>query len=210
MRISDWSSDVCSSDLAESYIVADVRGAASYSHTPVLWLALDDWRAVTGADAPTVVATSEAADVPEGYTSVALGDSLRAIGSYSSENGSLRLIRGFLLAISALVVGAFFTVWTMQRSGDIAVLKALGASTTFLLRDAMGQAALLLLGGVGLGALIVIALGAVVGKEAPFVLDPTTLGGPLVLLVLLGMCGAALAVRRVVTVDPHTALGSAR
>src|SRR3546814_10386224 len=29
---------------AESYIVADVRGAASYSHTPVLWLALDDWQ----------------------------------------------------------------------------------------------------------------------------------------------------------------------
>src|SRR3546814_11212952 len=116
MRISDWSSDVCSSDLAESYIVADVRGAASYSHTPVLWLALDDWRAVTGADAPTVVATSEAADVPEGYTSVALGDSLRAIGSYSSQNASLRLSRGFLLVIPPLVFGAFFTAWPQQHS----------------------------------------------------------------------------------------------
>src|SRR3546814_21118393 len=96
----------------------------------------------------------------------------------------------------------------MQRSGDIAVLKALGASTTFLLRDAMGQAVLLLLGGVGLGALIVIALGAVVGKEPPFVLNPTTLAGPLVLLFLLGMCGAALAVRREVTVDTHSTLTS--
>ena len=37
-------------------------------------------------------------------------------------------MRGFLFVISALVVGAFFTVWTIQRSGDIAVLKALGAS----------------------------------------------------------------------------------
>ncbi|NYG57687.1 putative ABC transport system permease protein [Nocardioides daedukensis] len=194
----------------ESYVVADIRGEASYSHTPVVWLALDDWTALTGADAPTVVATSDVADVPEGYTSVALGDSLRAIGAYSSENGSLQLIRAFLLAISALVVGAFFTVWTMQRAGDIAVLKALGASTSFLLRDALGQAALLLLGGVGLGALLVLALGTVVGRDVPFVLDAVTLGGPLLLLALLGMCGAALAVRRVSTVDPLTALGSAR
>jgi hypothetical protein len=38
-------------------------------------------------------------------------------------------MRGFLFAISALVIGAFFTVWTIQRGGDVAVLKALGAST---------------------------------------------------------------------------------
>ena len=63
------------------------------------------------------------------------------------------LIRGFLLVISALVVGAFFTVWTIQRSGDIAVLKALGASAGTLMRDALGQAAVVLLLGsvVGVG-----------------------------------------------------------
>ncbi|SEQ95908.1 putative ABC transport system permease protein [Streptomyces radiopugnans] len=65
--------------------------------------------------------------------------SLSAIGSYTSEDGSLQLMRGFLFALSAPVVGAFCTVWTIQRSGDVAVLKALGASTEGLLKDVLAR-----------------------------------------------------------------------
>lgn len=194
----------------ESFTVAAARGDASYSHVPVAWLSLDDWQEVTGSGtAATVVATS-AEQAPEGFTSVSLDDALSGIGSYASENGSLQLIRGFLFAISALVIGAFFTVWTVQRSRDIAVLKALGASTGFLLRDAIGQAALLLVGGVLAGGAIVAAVGALARQAVPFVLDLATIGLPLVALILLGLVGAALAVRRVTTVDPLIALGSAR
>ncbi len=44
----------------------------------------------------------------------------------------MTLIRGFLLVISALVVGAFFTVWTVQRTRQIGLLKALGAPTAYV------------------------------------------------------------------------------
>jgi hemin transport system permease protein len=192
-------------------VVARVDGEASFSHTPVVWMDLADWQAVTGArGSATVVATGEDVAVPAGYTSVPLGESVKAIGSYTSENGSLNLIRGFLLVISALVVGAFFTVWTIQRSRDIAVLKALGASTAYLLRDALGQAVVLLVGGTLVGGTLVVAAGALVAGRVPFVLDAATLGLPLAVLDLLGVAGAALAVRRVTSIDPLTALGSAR
>jgi putative ABC transport system permease protein len=36
-----------------------------------------------------------------------------------------------------LVIGAFFTVWTIQRTQEIGLLKALGASTGYLVRDAL-------------------------------------------------------------------------
>jgi ABC-type sugar transport system ATPase subunit len=49
-----------------------------------------------------------------------------------------------LFGISALVVGAFFTVWSIQRRPDVAVLKALGASGRMLVVDALGQAAIVL------------------------------------------------------------------
>ena len=42
--------------------------------------------------------------------------------TFKSEVGSLGLMIAMLFGVSALVVGAFFTVWTMQRSGDVAVL----------------------------------------------------------------------------------------
>lgn len=201
--------------------VAAVHGDASFSHTPVVWIGLDVWRrtARPTGDGPTatVIAldTRAGADVPAGdraagTRTVGKRDSLSAIGSYTSENGSLQLMRGFLFAISALVIGAFFTVWTIQRSGDVAVLKALGASTAHLLKDALGQAVVLLAGGTATGTGLATGLGsAVSGSAVPFVLTPAAVLVPAAVTVVLGALGATLAIRRITSVDPLTALGSA-
>ncbi|MFE1172456.1 ABC transporter permease [Streptomyces sp. NPDC058773] len=214
--------------------VAAVSGTAMYSHTPVVWTSLRDWQRLMGGAGPapgsggtgaaardsmgaTVLALSTtgtsglpAADKELGTRTVPLGDAVRAIGSFTAENGSLQLMRGFLFAISALVIGAFFTVWTIQRSGDVAVLKALGASTGSLLRDALGQAVVLLVAGTGLGTAVATAVGASIGGTVPFVLDAPTVLLPALIMIALGAAGAALAIRRLTSVDPLTALGSAR
>ncbi|MEV7185201.1 ABC transporter permease [Kitasatospora sp. NPDC093102] len=198
--------------------VAAVEGDAAYSHTPVIWTSLGDWQqfAPGGAGHATVIALTAkgadlaAADARHGTETRTRDDALAAIGSYTSENGSLQLMRGFLFAISALVIGAFFTVWTIQRSGDIAVLKALGASTRYLLRDALGQAVLLLLLGTLVGTAIAAGFGSLIGSAVPFVLDAPTVLLPAAVMIALGAIGAALSIRRITSVDPLTALGSAR
>ncbi|MFF1794921.1 ABC transporter permease [Kitasatospora sp. NPDC058263] len=199
--------------------VAAVAGDASFSHTPVVWTSLTDWQAVApgGAGHATVIALTTApgadlgtADARYGTETRSRADALAAIGSYTSENGSLQLMRGFLFAISALVIGAFFTVWTIQRSGDIAVLKALGASTRYLLTDALGQAVLLLVLGTAAGTAIAVGAGTLLGSAVPFVLDAPTVLVPAVVMIALGAVGAALSIRRITSVDPLTALGSAR
>ncbi|RPK89449.1 MULTISPECIES: ABC transporter permease [Streptomyces] len=203
--------------------VAAVAGDAAYSHTPVVWTTLDDWQhfghdGAGPAEQATVIALTttgsvdlKAGDEAAGTSTLALDDSLTAIGSYQAENGSLQLMRGFLFAISALVIGAFFTVWTIQRSGDVAVLKALGASTPYLLRDALGQAVVMLAIGTGLGTALAAGAGALIGGGAvPFVLDAATVLVPAAVMIALGALGAALSIRRITAVDPLTALGSAR
>ncbi|MFH9262875.1 ABC transporter permease [Streptomyces sp. NPDC017546] len=203
--------------------VAAVATDASYSHTPVVWTSLDDWQRIGHdgagpAEQATVIALTTtggvdlaAGDEAAGTSTLTLDDSLTAIGSYQAENGSLQLMRGFLFAISALVIGAFFTVWTIQRSGDVAVLKALGASTPYLLRDALGQAVVMLALGTGLGTALAAGAGALIGGGAvPFVLDAATVLVPAAVMIALGALGAALSIRRITAVDPLTALGSAR
>lgn len=203
--------------------VTAVSGDASYSHTPVVWTSLDDWQQLgrsgtTPQEQATVIALSGGDDVDWAAGDKAAGTEARtpdgaltAIGSYQAENGSLQLMRGFLFAISALVIGAFFTVWTIQRSGDVAVLKALGASTPYLLKDALGQAVLMLTAGTLLGTALAVGIGALVsGGNVPFVLEPLTVLGPAGVIVVLGVLGAALSIRRITAVDPLTALGSAR
>ncbi|MFF0867079.1 ABC transporter permease [Nonomuraea sp. NPDC003560] len=207
------------------FTVSGVGGQASYSHTPVVWVGIGDWEQMgrqAGADSvATVLALPAgdtglpagglaAADARLGTTTVPLSQAPAAIGSFSSENGSLQLMRGFLFAISALVIGAFFTVWTIQRRGDVAVLKALGASSGYLLRDALAQAVIVLLVGAGAGGLLGAGLGALAEGTVPFVLSAATTVAPVAVLILLGAAGAALAIRKITSVDPLTALGASR
>lgn len=195
--------------------IAAIAGDASFSHTPVVWMSLIDWQQLSPGSAAraTVVALSTdstsgltAADRRLGTDTITKGDSLAAIGSYSSENGPLQMMRGLLFAISALVIGAFFTVWTIQRSRDIAILKALGATTRYLLRDALGQAVVLLVGGTVAGTALATGLGALASGTVPFELSTSTVLFPAVVMIALGAVGAALSVRRITAVDPLTAL----
>lgn len=189
-----------------------------YSHQPVVWLDLGTWRdlpATAGADG-TVIAlrTGPGFDAPTvatatGTSVLDTSATLDTIGSYTSERGSLLLMQAMLLVVGALVVGAFFTVWTVQRSRDIAVLRAIGASTSYLLRDALGQAAVVLVLGTGLGTVAATAAGAAAATVVPFTLSAATTVLPFVALVGIGLLGAAAAVARIGSVDPLTALAAA-
>ena len=192
-----------------------------YSHTGVVWTTLADWQKLAhlpDAGAATVLAVTfdskagpgvdtDAANAAAGTVSTTVDGSFQALGSYKSENGSLLLMQAFLYGISALVIVAFLTVWTVQRTRDIAVLKALGGSARYILRDAMAQAAVVLLAGAAAGGLAGVAGGVLASQAAPFLITPWTTLLPIAGIVLLGLAGAALAVRSVARVDPLIALG---
>ncbi|MFD6447336.1 ABC transporter permease [Promicromonospora sp. NPDC060204] len=209
-------------------VARTVDADQSFSHTPAVWTTLEDWQAVGArgsgatADGPvaTVVALTTtgvggvggaeltAADGDLGTTTVTTPDARSAVSSFVGENTSLTTMQAFLLVISALVVGAFFTVWTISRTGDVAVLKALGASTGYLVRDALGQAAVLLVGGVAIGTALTAAGAALLPDAVPVVLTTATTLVPAAGLVVLGLVGAGVAVARVARVDPHAALAA--
>lgn len=204
-----------------------------YSHTPVAWIDLATWKSITHISDPEVAGTVVLATVTD--TSVAAAgdraagtdvddvqadaddrantvsmtpkESFSALASYSSENGSLTLIQAFLYGISALVVAAFLSVWTIQRTREIAVVKALGGSTRYVLGDALGQALIVLGIGVIAGGIIGIAAGLALSSVAPFTVSPATTLLPMAGVVGIGLIAAAFAVRRVTRVDPLLALG---
>ena len=202
-----------------TYRVTKIGGDAWYSHTPVVAMSPTAWattdQRLGGTSDATVLAVSGTPDwdvtAARTHTSAAPPlTSLAALETFKSEIGSLGLMIVMLFGVSALVVGAFFTVWTMQRSGDIAVLKALGASTASLIRDALGQALVVLTVGIGIGIGIVTVLGSLASGVLPFLLSPLTTLLPAIVMAILGLAGAAVALRTVTHADPLTALGSNR
>lgn len=192
--------------------VAGSAGDLWHSHSPVVVTDLSTWRelAPRGGAATTVAVSSGTTMESTGMTMVDADGLVSALPSHRAENTSLNTMTYMLLAVTALVVGAFFAVWGMQRRRDIAVIKALGGSTTVVVKDSVGQAAIVLAVGVGAGVGIVALFGMVAGGAVPFIVSPATTLLPAALLAVLGLAGAAISLRSVVTADPATALGALR
>ncbi|MDR7375029.1 putative ABC transport system permease protein [Kocuria rhizophila] len=186
-----------------------------YSHVPVAWMSTEDYPAVAHTspeEQATALALTTAdypQDVPGDSDTVALDTkgSLAALPAYQSERGSLLMMQAFLYGISAMVVISFLTVWTIQRTRDIAVLRALGAGRKYVVVDSLVQAAVVLTVGVLVGGALGLLGGMLAGSAVPFELSVASVAVPVVGVLVLGLLGSLLAVRRVSTVDPMIALG---
>jgi putative ABC transport system permease protein len=191
--------------------VAGVVDDTSLGHLPVVYTDIATWQRLAHADTITAVAITGSPEGPAaGITVVDRTSAFDAVAGYTSEQGSLNLMRILLVVVSALVVGTFFTVWTMQRAGDLAVIRAIGGSRRYLLRDALGQALFVLLVGAVVGAAAAVGVGLAAATVVPFELGLATVGLPLAAMLGVGLIGAAASVRRIGTVDPLTALGASR
>lgn len=220
----------------ELTVVGFTEGQATFGHVDIAYLPLDTWRLIASNTArpgpPTEAALVDlefpvfsavaiaaedgadidlaAADQAAETTSMTLKESFNASPGYEAETMTLSMIQVFLYVICALVVGAFFTVWTIQRAGDLAVLRAVGASSRYLLRDSLAQATIVLLFFTGIGVAAGVAMGAGMPDEMPFELEAGPIAVASALTIVLGLLGAAVAVLRITRIDPLNALGGRR
>lgn len=193
--------------------------AGTYGHAPIAFTSLETWQKVQfgdGADGRfAAVALTGGTDqqlekaATATHTDVLTKKEAYA-GSpgYTAETTTMSLIRGFLLVISALVIGAFFTVLTVQRTRQIGLLKAMGATNGYILRDGIGQMAILVVlataGGVALGCALVFFMGR---GDAPVELSVPAVTTVVVSLVVAGVLGSLVAFKRITGVEPAIALG---
>ncbi|MFE3292623.1 ABC transporter permease [Rhodococcus sp. NPDC059234] len=174
---------------------------SAYSEASVIAL-----RGVDGA-----VPDLAAGDAAAGTSAKTLDGSFDSSPGFSAEMMTMSMIKTFLYAIAALVVGAFFSIWTVQRTRELAVLRAMGSSTGFLLRDGLVQAIVVLLGSITVGVGLGLGLGSgLEGSGMPFALETGPVVNGAVLLIILGLVGAAVAIVRITRVNPLTALGENR
>jgi putative ABC transport system permease protein len=153
----------------------------------------------------------EETDIEQGTLTIDKQSAYEASSGYKEEIMTVRLIQVFLIVISAIVIGAFFTVWTIQRTREIGLVKALGGSNVYLLRDAMGQVLILMITATLLGTLVSLWVGQKFAEAgSSFVLDLGTIFASGCLLIVAGVVGSGLSVGLITKVDPIIALGRER
>lgn len=181
-------------------------------HQPVLLVSPSDAQEISGGVVNAVLVDADmadqAAEVP-GTVVLTGQDRFNASASYQGEQISLGAMTTLLYLISALVVGAFFAVWTVQRTRSVAISTALGAGRGNLIADALSQAVVVLVAGIAGGLALVVTAGVFLPDSMPAVFDVSTTLWPGLLLGLCGLLGAAVSLRPVLTADPRTALANA-
>lgn len=98
-----------------------------------------------------------------------------------------------------------------QRAGNIAALRAMGATKGFLLRDSLGQAVIILGFSVIVGALVAVGLGSLLETTAmPYATELGSVLSGSAILFVSGLIGTLIAVVRVTRTNPLAALGENR
>ena len=150
----------------------------------------------------------QSTDVDLGTITIDKATAYEASSGYVEEVQTVQMIQAFLIIISAVVMGAFFSVWTIQRTKEIGLVKALGASNAYLLRDSLGQVLLLMITATAIGTLAAIQLGRTLEAGSfPYMLVLETVAASAVMLVVVGLIGSALSLRLILKIDPIIALG---
>ena len=130
-----------------------------------------------------------------------------SIPGYAAQQSTVDTQTGFTLVIGILVVGGFFQIQTLQKLGQIGMLKAIGASNLMVATATVLQIVFTNLVGVALGGLGTLALAATFPSTVPIVFQPGNVAVAVGGLLVIGPLGGLVALRAALRVEPLTALG---
>ena len=159
-----------------------------------------------GADGQTVAAAIDAAT--EGATStLTRSEAVQALPGIKEQDSTFSAIIYVTLFVAGLVVALFFALLTLERIGLYSMLKAVGASSRQIFAGVVVQA--VAVAGVSFlfGGVLMWLLTLVLPAEIPVALVPARAVQIAVGLIVMSALGAAVSLRRVVRVDPASAIG---
>lgn len=153
---------------------------------------------------------AEAIDQATGSTSsLTPTEAANALGGVEEQRNTFNQIIGITVLISVLVVALFFALLTVERTGLYGVLKAIGARSSTLFGGLVVQALVVTGIAVVLGSAVAVLFQALIPPGTiPFDLTPDRVIASAVLLLVAAVLGCAFSLRRVVRIDPASAIGS--
>ena len=185
--------------------VTALADLGSVQHTAVGRVSLRTWQQLEGRDVSAYLVRGNAKAIP-GTEAVSKAAAIDAVPGYKAETGTITLIRGFLLAVTALLIGTVFWIFTLQKEPSLAVLRATGARSPLLVGSYLVQVTLTTITGVALGFAVVQGIGAAM-PAGTFSLTPASAALAAALLAALAVAASAASLRRLLTVDPLLSLG---
>jgi putative ABC transport system permease protein len=134
-------------------------------------------------------------------------DAISAIGGVTEQERVVMAIEFFSFVIGVLVIGSFFFVLTMQRGYEIAIFKALGASSWYVFGQLIRQVVAVAMVGLALGVPLALMTDAALPGDIPLEITGGAFLTGGVSITIAALLGSLLSARQVVRVNPMSALG---
>lgn len=132
---------------------------------------------------------------------------VQGIPGFKEEQGSLTMMITFLIVIAAFVQAVFFYVITLQKTNQFGVLKAIGAKTSYLAKNLIGQVLILAITAIGISIALTFGVSAFFPEGMPFELGSEIVVKYSALLIVVAMIGALLSLQRIAKIDAIEAIG---
>ncbi|WP_368086721.1 ABC transporter permease [Paenibacillus sp. NFR01] len=207
----------------ESLTIAGFVKNQTYNHVAAVFTPIEEWRKLAfaapgsdkGVSEPVNAIMLQGKDIhPDsineqlsGTDTVTRAAAVQGMPGYKEENGTIMMMLAFLLAISAFIIGVFFYVFTMQKSNQFGIMKAIGAKNGFLGRAVVSQVFVLSLSSIIVGILLTYGTAAIMPKGMPFMLDTTLVFMYSLILLVIALLSSLVSVRTISRIDPLKALG---
>lgn len=201
----------------------------SYLLQGSLWTAPETWREAQSAARPDetvaddvfqvlVVEAAPGADPDElasridsatdGATeTLTAAEAVRSLPGTEEQNSTFGLLINTTLFVAGLISALFFALLVIERLALYATLKAVGAHSRQLLVGVLTQAVLVAVVAVLLGGGLTVLLALGIPPQVPVRFETGRAVTTAVLLVVASALGAALSLRRIIRIDPATAIG---
>lgn len=144
--------------------------------------------------------------LPSDMVSLDMNSFINNIPGYQAQVLTFSLMIGFLVGVSALVVGIFIYILTMHKRHLFGVLKAQGYSNAFISRSILAQTLILSVLGTLIGLLLALLTIAVMPVTVPITVSTYWFAIISGVLVVCSLIGAAFSARAVSSIDAIEAL----
>ena len=142
-------------------------------------------------------------------TALTIDEAIAGVPGVSEQDGVFTSIIGTTFAVAGIVVALFFALLTIERVGLLGMLKAVGASSRTLAAGLTLQAVLIALGALVTGSVLALGLAHVIPDAVPLELSTGRFLFTAVGIVVASLIGSAVSFRRIIRIDPASAVGGA-
>ncbi|CAM3648149.1 ABC transporter permease [Aeromicrobium ponti] len=185
----------------------------TYSHTPVVFISLDFWSGLTNGKVSFLALQEKDQLIQDKITKAADGiwaekeKVISGIPGYEAEQNSLFMMLSFLIVIAVFVLAAFFYIMTIQKKGQMGILKAIGAKTGFLIKSTLAQVLMLTVISIGAAIGFTWLAGLLLPPNIPFVFDIVQIIKYAAILCMVSLFGSLISSINIIKADPIQAMG---